>query len=143
MSILEFGCHKLLIAHGLTRVTLSLHGWGRCQHPMPTPTWVFLPRAPQVMGVALGSPFCPWCCRHSLWRHVRQLRMVPLEHPVDVLLIPYVNILETLLINHWLAVLCPFFLVVIHIVWWVFFCCVSSINDAPILMLLPFIFFYC
>ena len=34
-------------------------------------TWALSPMAPQVPGVTLGSPLCPWCCGHSSWRGAR------------------------------------------------------------------------
>ena len=68
MSILESSRHELRIAHGLTLMTPSLRGW----EAFPTPgalthtsiTWAFSPPAPQVPGVTLGSPLCPWCFGH-------------------------------------------------------------------------------
>ena len=35
-------------------------------------TWALSLMAPQVSGVTSGSPLCPWCHGHSLWRGVRQ-----------------------------------------------------------------------
>jgi hypothetical protein len=68
LSILELARHELRIAHGLTLMTPSLHGW----EAFPTPgalthtrfTWAFSPPAPQVPGVTPGSPLCPWCFGH-------------------------------------------------------------------------------
>ena len=37
-------------------------------------TWAFLPLAPQVSGVTSGSPLCPWCFGHYLWRGARHNR---------------------------------------------------------------------
>ena len=64
--------HELRIAHGLTFMTSSPRGW----EAFPTLralahiriTWVFSSSAPQVPGVIHGSPLCPWCFGHSLWR---------------------------------------------------------------------------
>jgi hypothetical protein len=64
-------------------MTPSLRGW----EAFPTPgalthtriTWAFSPPAPQVPGVTPGSPLCPWCFRHPLWRGARQL--VSSSHP--------------------------------------------------------------
>ena len=75
LSILEFTCHKLLIADGLTLVPPSLRGW----EVFPTPgtlthtriTWALSPMVPQVLGVTPGSPLCPWCFGHSSWRGAR------------------------------------------------------------------------
>ena len=68
MSILESSRHELRIAHGLTLMTPSPHGW----EAFPTPgalthtriTWALSPPAPQVPGVTPGSPLCPWCFGH-------------------------------------------------------------------------------
>ena len=68
--------HELRIAHGLTLMPPSLRGW----EAFPTPgalthtriTWALSPTAPQVPGVTPGSPLCPWCFGHSLWRGARQ-----------------------------------------------------------------------
>jgi hypothetical protein len=65
LSILESSRHELLIAHGLSLMTLSPRGW----EAFPTPgarthtriTWAFSPPALQVPGVTSGSPLCPWC----------------------------------------------------------------------------------
>ena len=65
LSIWEFACHELHIAHGLTLMTPSPRGW----EAFPTPgaltytriIWASSPLAPQVSGVTLGSPLCPWC----------------------------------------------------------------------------------
>ena len=35
-------------------------------------TWALSPMVPQVPGVTLGSPLCPWCCGHSSRRGARQ-----------------------------------------------------------------------
>ena len=63
LSILEFTRHKLLIVDSLILVPPSLRGW----QAFPTPR-ALSPTAPQVSGVTLGSPLCPWCFRDSLWR---------------------------------------------------------------------------
>jgi hypothetical protein len=55
----------------------SPRGW----EAFPTPralihtriTWAFSPSAPQVVGVTPGSPLCPWCFRHPLWRGARHM----------------------------------------------------------------------
>jgi hypothetical protein len=61
----------------LTLMTLSPCGWEAFPRPgAPTRiriTWAFLPPAPQVPGVTLGSPFCPWCFGHPLWKGVWHL----------------------------------------------------------------------
>jgi hypothetical protein len=75
LSILESSRHELRIVHGLTLMTPSPRGW----EAFPTPralthtriTWTFSPPAPQVPGVAPGSPLCPWCFRHLFWRGAR------------------------------------------------------------------------
>jgi hypothetical protein len=77
LSILESSRHELRIAHGITLMTPSPRGW----EAFPTPgalthtriTWAFSPPAPQVMGVTPGSPLCPWCFGHPLWRGARHL----------------------------------------------------------------------
>ena len=74
MSILEWARHELRIAHGLTLMTPSLHGW----EAFPTPralthtriTWALSPSAPQVPGVTPRSPLCLWCFGHP-FREVR------------------------------------------------------------------------
>ena len=72
MSILESTRHKLRIADGLTLVHPGLCGWE--VFPMPralTHTriiWALSPTVPQVPGVTLGCPLCPWCFEHSSWR---------------------------------------------------------------------------
>jgi hypothetical protein len=56
-------------------MTPSLRGW----EAFPTPgalthtriTWAFSPPAPQHPGVTPGSPLCPWCFGHPLWRGAR------------------------------------------------------------------------
>ena len=69
LSILESTRHKLRIAHGLTLLHPSLHGWeafltpGAFTHTRIT--WAFSPLAPQFPSVILGSPLCPWCFGHS------------------------------------------------------------------------------
>ena len=76
LSILESSRHELRITHGLTLVTPSLCEWEA--FPMPRAltytrlTWA-LSTTPQVSGVTLGSPLCPWCFRHSSWRGARHL----------------------------------------------------------------------
>ena len=61
MSILEYGHHKLLIAHGLTLVIVSLHGWE--VFPMPRAlthtriTWALSPMGPEIW-VSLWGPPC-------------------------------------------------------------------------------------
>ena len=35
-------------------------------------TWALSPTAPQVVGVTPGSPLCPWCFGHSIWKGARQ-----------------------------------------------------------------------
>ena len=76
LSILESGRHKLLVAHGLTLVTPSLCGWEALSTPrgltITRITWALSPMASQVPSVIPGSLLCPWCCRHSSWRGVRQ-----------------------------------------------------------------------
>jgi hypothetical protein len=80
LSILEFSRHELHIAHGLTLMTPSLRGWEA--FPMPGAlahtriTWAFSPPAPQVPGVTPGSPLCPWCFGHPLWRGARHIPSV-------------------------------------------------------------------
>ena len=60
LSILNFGHHKLLIAHGLTRVTPSLRGWeafstlGSLTHTRIT--YAPSPTVPQIPGVTPGPP---------------------------------------------------------------------------------------
>ena len=54
ISILEFGCHKLLVAHGFTLVTLSCRGWEAFSTP-----GALSPMTPQVPDVTPGSPFVP------------------------------------------------------------------------------------
>ena len=68
LSILESARHELFIADGLTLMTPSPCGW----EAFPTPgalthtriIWALSPPAPQVSGVTLGSPLCPWCVKH-------------------------------------------------------------------------------
>jgi hypothetical protein len=78
LSILKSSCHELRIAYGLTLMTPSPRRW----EAFPTPgalthtriTWAFSPSAPQVPGVTPGSPLCPWCFGHPLWRGARHLK---------------------------------------------------------------------
>ena len=35
-------------------------------------TWALSPTAPQIPGVTAGSPLCPWCFGHSIWRGAQQ-----------------------------------------------------------------------
>ena len=56
-------------------MTLSLRGWEAFATPRAlTHTriiWALSPIMPQVPGITLGSPLCPWCCEHSSWRGVQ------------------------------------------------------------------------
>jgi hypothetical protein len=62
LSILESSHHEVRIAHDLTLMTHSPHGW----EVFPTREaltytriiWAFSPPAPQVPGVTSGSPLC-------------------------------------------------------------------------------------
>ena len=71
-SIIESSHHELRIAHGQTIMTPCIRGW----EVLPTPgalthtwiTWALSPKAPQILGVTAGSPLCPWCSGHSLWK---------------------------------------------------------------------------
>jgi hypothetical protein len=75
-SILESSRQKLRTTYGLIFMTLNPRGL----KAFPTPralihtriTWAFSPSAPQILGVTLGSPLCPRCFGHSLWRGARQ-----------------------------------------------------------------------
>jgi hypothetical protein len=44
-------------------------------------TWAFSPPVPQVPGVNPGSPLCPWCFGHPLWRGARQQRHLVIFRP--------------------------------------------------------------
>ena len=76
MSILESTRHELRKAYGFTLMTPSPRGW----EVFPTPgalthiriIWAFSPSAPQVPGVTPGSPLCPRCFGHPLWRRAQQ-----------------------------------------------------------------------
>jgi len=39
--------------------------------------WAFSPPVPQVPGVTPGSPLCPWCFGHPLWRNARHRLSTP------------------------------------------------------------------
>ena len=39
-------------------------------------TWVLSPMGPQVPGVTLGSPLCPWCCGHFSRRGARYVAAI-------------------------------------------------------------------
>ena len=75
MNILGSTRHKLLMDDGLIIMPLSLQRWeefptsGALTHI--TITWAFLPTAPQVPGVFLGSFFCPWGFWQSSWREAQ------------------------------------------------------------------------
>ena len=75
LSIIEFRHHKLLIAHGLTRVTSSLRR-RRSQRLGPSTTLGSLgPSHQQCHKFQVsfrGSPLCPWCFGHSSQRGTRQ-----------------------------------------------------------------------
>src|SRR6202022_156725 len=87
LSILELPRHELRTTHGLTHMPPSLRGW----EAFPTPgalthtriTWALSPTATQVPGVTPGSPLCPWCFGHSLWRGARH---APPPNGVDALI---------------------------------------------------------
>jgi hypothetical protein len=87
LSILESSRHELCIVHGFTFITLSLRGWEAFRTPgaltHTSITWAFSPPAPQVPGVNPGSPLCPWCFVHSLWRGARHS---PPPNGVDALI---------------------------------------------------------
>src|SRR6202048_1018351 len=86
-SILESPRHELRIAHGLSLMPPSLRGW----EAFPTPAALthtripgaLSPTSPQVPGVTPGSPLCPWCFGHSLWRGARHS---PPPNGVDALI---------------------------------------------------------
>ena len=76
LSILECACHKLRIAYGLTFVIHSLHGWESSLTPRTFAhtriIWALTPTAQRIPGVTLGSPLCPWCFKHIIWRGAQQ-----------------------------------------------------------------------
>jgi hypothetical protein len=86
LSILESSCHELRMTHCLTFMTPSPRGW----EAFPTPgalthtriIWAFSPSVPQFPGVTPGSPLCPWCFRHSLWRGAWQVDCNPLANVI-------------------------------------------------------------
>jgi hypothetical protein len=70
-----------------TLMTPSPRGWeafptlGALTHTRIT--WAFSPPAPQVMGVTPGSPLCPWCFGHPLWRCARH-SLIPSPNHIPI-----------------------------------------------------------
>jgi hypothetical protein len=69
---------KLLKARRLTLMTPNLSGWERFPTLGPLTHIRISPMMPQVPGVTLGSPLCPWFCGHFSWRGAWQLKRCPL-----------------------------------------------------------------
>jgi hypothetical protein len=72
LSILEFACHKLRIAHSFTLVTPSLREWEAFRTlgalTYTRITWAPSPMVPQASGVTLVSPLYSWCYGLSSWK---------------------------------------------------------------------------
>ena len=80
LIILEFTRHKLLIAYGLTLMPLGLRGWDAFATPGALThtriSWALSPTVPQVLGVTVGFPLCPWCFEHSSWRGAQHFWLI-------------------------------------------------------------------
>jgi hypothetical protein len=57
-------------------------------------TWAFSPSPPQVSGVTPGSPMCPWCFGHPLWRGTRHPPHHTESMPSSTILVVGTPILE-------------------------------------------------